>query len=51
MQGLRFGLPVVEASCDTNDGGCGMREFKTNGHEAESGAFAVIMILVVFHCR
>jgi hypothetical protein len=51
MQGFGFGLPLVESARNANGGGCGMSEFKANGHERGAGAADVVMVMVVFHNR
>jgi hypothetical protein len=49
MQGLGFGLPLVESSCDANGGGRRMSEFKPNGHKLGAGVADVVMVVIVFH--
>ena len=49
MQGLGFGTPVVERSCDANGDGRRMSELEANRHQLEAGASAIVMVCVVFH--
>jgi hypothetical protein len=49
MQGLGFGLPVVERPCDANGDGHRMSELEANRHQLEAGDSAIVMVCVVFH--
>src|SRR5688572_14142409 len=49
MEGFGFWPPLIECSCDTNGGGCRMREFEPNGHLLWTGVGDVVVILVMFH--
>ena len=49
MQGLGFGLPVVECSRDANGLGGRMSEFKADRHQLRAGTVGVVVIVIVFH--